>query len=569
LTRPTANKGKTKPRQAAARGSGTRAAAAASSPRTRSPRSSKGKKGQRRSWFSPPLFTLWVVALVVLASLLIWANTGKHSAQKPAKEAVPSARQAAAPPKTPLPAAKTEVQVAAKNSSGKSAEREVQPAKVTPTPAPPPAPAPAPTPATAAAPPPPAPAPPPREPSPEAQAKPAPVQAAVQPPQAETAPLTDEYQHISLELLRDSVEHLLRDFFKKQGIAEDQVRSRQVKRSSPDGTVGYVQETEVQCGADRDLRVLQDKLTHKLTALGQSVESKVEASAPQRLSVSISINRRASFLVSFAAVPIPSPPQEGTSGTTARAPDKGPKGKAPTPPGAGLPPLGKVAIVIDDLGVDLKAAKALLAIPLALTFSVMPQQAHSREISKLAHDRGREVLVHMPMEPHGYPQVNPGPGALLVSMGGDRLRQALQSALASVPYASGVNNHMGSTFTEQAEPMRMVLAELRKRGFYFLDSYTTPESVACGVAEQLQVPCGRRDIFLDHEIHEDFVRSQIQRLIREAKIQGASVAIGHPHAVTLKVLQQESARFAEERVAVVPLREVLRHASPLRRDSRH
>jgi polysaccharide deacetylase 2 family uncharacterized protein YibQ len=494
-----------------------------------------------------------VVALIVLVSLLIWANTGKHTAKtRAAKEAVPSAQQTAAPPKTPPPAPKADVKVATKVSSGGSPAPEAPPAKAAPAPAPP-------------APP----APPLREPSPEPQSKPAPVQAAIRPPQVDTPPLTEEYQNIRRELLRDNVEHLLRDFFKNQGIAEDQVRSRQVKRSSPDGTVGYVQETEVQCGADRDLRVLQDKLTHKLVGLGQDVESKVEASAPQRLSVSISIHHRPSFWVSFATVPTAWPPQEGTGGTTARAPDKGTKGKAPTPPGAGFPPLGKAAIVIDDLGVDLKVAKDLLAIPLALTFSVMPQQAHTREISKLAHDRGREVLVHMPMEPRGYPQVSPGPGALLVSMGGDRLRQALQSALASVPYASGVNNHMGSTFTEQAESMRLVLAELRSRGLYFLDSYTTPESVACGVAEQLQVPCGRRDIFLDHEINEDFVRSQIQRLIREAKIQGASVAIAHPHAVTIKVLQQESARFAEERVAVVPLREVLRHASPLRRDSRH
>jgi polysaccharide deacetylase 2 family uncharacterized protein YibQ len=167
------------------------------------------------------------------------------------------------------------------------------------------------------------------------------------------------------------------------------------------------------------------------------------------------------------------------------------------------------------------------------------------------------VLVHLPMEPHGYPQVNPGPGALLLSMSDARLQEALNSALESVPFAAGVNNHMGSTFTEHEQPMKLVLAELRKRGLYFFDSYTTPQSIACATAAQLQMPCGRRDIFLDHEPQEDFVRAQLNRLIREAKIQGSAVAIAHPHPATLKVLTQEAERFNKERVAIVPLRELL------------
>jgi polysaccharide deacetylase 2 family uncharacterized protein YibQ len=142
-------------------------------------------------------------------------------------------------------------------------------------------------------------------------------------------------------------------------------------------------------------------------------------------------------------------------------------------------------------------------------------------------------------------------------MSGPRLLEALTMALASVPFADGVNNHMGSIFTEQVEPMKLVLSELHKRGLFFLDSYTTPQSVACSAAGELHVPCGRRDIFLDHEVHEDFVRSQLTRLIREAKIQGSAVAIGHPHAATLKVLTQEAGRFSKERVAIVPLRELL------------
>jgi polysaccharide deacetylase 2 family uncharacterized protein YibQ len=496
-------------------------------------------------FLSPPFLTIWVVAFVILASLLIWAKTDKHSSKKPDKEPIRTAQPAAAPAKAPPPAPtpKTDSQVVAKGDSDKAADRPAQPAK--------------PSPAS------------PRDPPGNGQPQPAAVQAAARPPTAEMPPLFEEYQHIRRESLRDNVENLLREFFKTQSILDDQVRRRQVKQAAPDGAIWYEQEIEVQCGAERDLAALTGTLLQKLAALGHDVDVKADGSNPQRLRVTISIHRRPSYQMWFAGVPASPQPQDGNALARVGVVDKGAKGRGPTPPVAGLPPLGKVAIVIDDLGVDLKVAKDLLSIPLALTFSVMPQQSHSREISQLAHDRGREVLVHLPMEPHGYPQVNPGPGVLLRSMGGDRMRQALQNALASVPYASGVNNHMGSTFTEQAEPMKLVLTELRNRGLYFLDRYTTHDSVACDVAAQLQVQCGRRDIFLDHDPKEEFVRSQVQRLIREAKIQGTSVAIGHPHAVTLKVLQQEFARFAEERVAVVPLREVLRQPSPLRRGLPH
>jgi uncharacterized protein len=387
---------------------------------------------------------------------------------------------------------------------------------------------------------------------------------------ADTPPLFEEYRHIQRESLLDRTDNLLRVFLKAEGIATDQVRRRQVKHTAPDGAIWYVQHMEVPCGPDHDLMALKSALLQKLATLGPDVQTKADSANPRRLHLAIGVHRRLSHEMWLVAPPVTaSPAREGDTATSTSAPGRSGKDPSASPPTPGLPTLGRVAIVIDDFGVDLKVAKEFLTLPLALTFSVMPRQAHSREIAKLAHDHGHEILLHMPMEPHGYPQVNPGPGALLVSMGSTQVRQTLQNALASVPYASGLNNHMGSTFTEQAEPLKSVLAELRSRGMYFLDSYTSNNSVACNIAEQMHVPCGRRDIFLDHEPTESFVRSQLQRLIREAKIQGASVAIGHPHPVTLKMLKQESNRFAEERVAVVPLRELLRHAAPLRRSGPH
>lgn len=234
------------------------------------------------------------------------------------------------------------------------------------------------------------------------------------------------------------------------------------------------------------------------------------------------------------------------------------------PPAAGLPPkpaplppVARVAIVIDDLGPDLEVAGRVATIPLAITFSVLPFQDRSRDVVALARANGREVMLHMPMEPEGYPRVNPGNGALLMAMSSNDLRRNLRTALDAMSPVAGINNHMGSRFTEHAEPMRQVMKELRQRGLFFLDSATTPRTVALNAAHENGVPYLRRDIFLDHVLAESFVKTQLVQLIRKAKIQGTALAIGHPHKVTLDVLQREGPLFEREGVAVVPASRLL------------
>jgi polysaccharide deacetylase 2 family uncharacterized protein YibQ len=531
LTRQKANTGKTK-----AAGTAGRRSTRPASPPSRQPRRPKTKKNKSRL-FSPPLFAVWLIALVVLAGLLLWSRTDREIGRKPAKTTATTAQSATVPSKGSPTNAATNAQVNTKANHDKasrvgtaatesSSQREVAAVPLNATRG---------------------------------------MQAKVHLPETQSPPLFEEYRHIHRESLVDRMDNLFSDFFKAEGISSDQVRRRQVRHTSADGAIWYVRQMEVQCGPDKDLAGLRSALLSKLEALGSNVEVKTEGSSLRRFRMAIDIGHRPSHEVWFLAAATPSPSlRDNSAPSEASSVTKTPLEKGVTPPGVGLPKLGKVAIVIDDLGVDLRVAKEFIALPLALTFSVMPRQVHSREIAQMAHERGREVLLHMPMEPHGYPRVNPGPGALLAAMNGSQLRRTLEDALASVPHASGINNHMGSAFTEQVEPLKGMLKELRSRGLYFLDSYTSHNSLACNVAEQVHVPCGRRDIFLDHELTENFVHSQLQRLIREAKIQGVGVAIGHPHNITLKVLRQEAGRFAEERIAVVPLREVFDHANPRR-----
>lgn len=240
----------------------------------------------------------------------------------------------------------------------------------------------------------------------------------------------------------------------------------------------------------------------------------------------------------------------------AAAPPSPPPSWTPFPPTS--PEVARVAIVIDDFGQNMEMANKFLDIPLALTFSVLPHQKYSHEVAALAHSRGREVMLHLPMQPQGYPLKNPGKGALFTSMSSDAMRRSLQSALDVSPHFKGVNNHMGSRFTEDREAMGVFLNEVRQKGLYFLDSSTSPKSVGHSMAQQLHVLTGRRDVFLDHTPTEDFVRSQIDELIRKARIEGSAIAIGHPYEVTLRVLSQRAKRFEEEGVTVVPSGELLR-----------
>ncbi len=236
--------------------------------------------------------------------------------------------------------------------------------------------------------------------------------------------------------------------------------------------------------------------------------------------------------------------------------DRTPPTYRPPPPPKPAP-LGRVAIVIDDFGMDLKVAEKFLELPIPITFSVIPYLRHSRQVGELVRKRGHEVMLHMPMQPQGYPQENPGQGALMVTMGPRQIRKALDRALRVSPYAEGVNNHMGSRFTEDPVRMKIVLEELRKRHLFFLDSFTTAHSVGYRLARQMEIPSLRRDIFLDHQPTAQFITAQLHKLIQKAKIRGSAVAIGHPYPVTLETLKKNIDLFSRERIEVVGLSQLM------------
>lgn len=237
-----------------------------------------------------------------------------------------------------------------------------------------------------------------------------------------------------------------------------------------------------------------------------------------------------------------------------KEPDKPPPPPQPPPL---MPSLARVAIVIDDFGPSLEIAKRFLDVPLNLTFAVLPHQRFTQEIAALVQEHHRQVILHLPMEPRGYPRTNPGKGALLLSMSEAALQESLRSALDVSPHFAGINNHMGSHFTENARVMKTVLEEAKKHQLFFLDSYTSARSVASAVAQEVRIPLRRRDIFLDNNQSENAVRAQLRQVMRRAIVQGEAVAIGHPHETTLRALLKEVDAFEREKIAVVPAGELM------------
>lgn len=219
--------------------------------------------------------------------------------------------------------------------------------------------------------------------------------------------------------------------------------------------------------------------------------------------------------------------------------------------------LPKVAIIIDDLGYDLAKARAFASLDLSLTLSVLPMASCTRDIAGEAGRSGRELMLHLPMEPKGYPELNPGPGALLNSMEPEEIRRLVLRHLNEVPEARGVNNHMGSSFTEENEKVVVFLEEIRKREMFFVDSKTSARSVAYGLARKMGVPAASRNVFLDNKQSATAIGIQLERLLGIAKQRGEAVGIAHPFPETLKALKSEAGRLKEQ-VEVVTVSELVR-----------
>jgi polysaccharide deacetylase 2 family uncharacterized protein YibQ len=261
-----------------------------------------------------------------------------------------------------------------------------------------------------------------------------------------------------------------------------------------------------------------------------------------------------------APSPAPAPAVRSPRPTAPRARTAAPKASPPKAGRAAIPPgtTGLAAIVIDDLGNELGPAERIAAWKAPVAGAVLPGVAFSAASARALARGGKEVLLHLPMEPAGYPKVRPGPGVILRSQSDAEIVRTLENDLATVPGVVGVNNHMGSVATADPRVMRVVAGVLSDRGLFFLDSRTTDATVAERTAEEASVPAVSRRVFLDDVETEDAVSRQLAELVRRAREEGSAVAIGHPYPATLAVLEREMPGLAARGVKLVRVGELVK-----------
>ena len=220
---------------------------------------------------------------------------------------------------------------------------------------------------------------------------------------------------------------------------------------------------------------------------------------------------------------------------------------------------GRIAIVIDDFGYqDQALIRAFCDLPQPITFSIFPGERHTAWTARRAKEKNHGVMVHLPMEPVGYPEHNPGPDAIFVDDAPEKIAALTQNALAAVPHARGMNNHMGSRVTQNATAMKAVLQIVKQRDFFFVDSRTSPRSVAYAIAREMGIRSGRGALFLDLAADEGAIAKQLYALAARARQEGAAIGIGHAKRETLRALQRVLPALEEQGFAFVLAEELVK-----------
>ena len=208
-----------------------------------------------------------------------------------------------------------------------------------------------------------------------------------------------------------------------------------------------------------------------------------------------------------------------------------------------------IAIIIDDIGFALAPVDELLRIDAPLAFAVLPYTPHAKAAAEMIHRQGREILLHIPMEPRSGKN-KPGPGALFRDMTANDLRRQLDDNLAVVPYAVGANNHMGSAFMEDEEKLQVVLTELQKKGLFFIDSGTTAASRAEGLARKTRIRFAARRLFLDNDQDQELIFKNLLDHLENNN--SPLLIIGHPYPGTVAALKKAIPLLQSRGIPIVP-----------------
>lgn len=210
----------------------------------------------------------------------------------------------------------------------------------------------------------------------------------------------------------------------------------------------------------------------------------------------------------------------------------------------------QIAVIIDDVGYNVSRVMPFLEFGVPITFSILPHLMYSERLAKTIHAEGHEIMLHQPMEPYNS-SINPGPGALYLSQTTQEQHRIIEGNIASFPFAVGTNNHMGSRFTESREKVSATLKVFRERNFFFIDSFTSRDSIAFNMARDLNMSTAFRNVFIDNRWDSDYVCQQLLRLKKHAIKFGHAIGIGHPRPETVSALRGFLEEIESSGIAIV------------------
>jgi polysaccharide deacetylase 2 family uncharacterized protein YibQ len=285
---------------------------------------------------------------------------------------------------------------------------------------------------------------------------------------------------------------------------------------------------------------VQAALPEIAPAAGEKVDPYMEVDTPQPMP---EIKGVRLSLLPFGP-PVRSGPPESFGPLTARHVEK-----------PAHPP--EIAIIIDDMGMDVRHSREMVDLPAPMTLSFLPYAPKVAAMTEQAKAKGHELMIHMPMQPIN-PVFDLGSIALREGMSASAFDAMLGRAFESFPGYVGMNNHMGSKLTQDREAMARLMRALKKRGLFFVDSRTIPQSVAADEAEKAGVPFAVRDVFLDDDESKQAVLDELELTERIARRTGLAVAIGHPKEGTVEALREWLPSVKDKGFVLVPVSEAVR-----------
>lgn len=210
----------------------------------------------------------------------------------------------------------------------------------------------------------------------------------------------------------------------------------------------------------------------------------------------------------------------------------------------------RIALIIDDIGFSLCRARQFLDLAVPVTYAVLPRLSHSHALAREIHAEGHEVMLHQPMEPFNA-SLDPGPGALYVGDEAGIIVKTIEENISEVPFATGVNNHMGSKFTACPKEIQAALQVVKNSGLFFVDSLTSSRSMAYKTARELHLDTACRNIFLDNRADIPSILSQLHRLRRHAARYGQAIGIGHPFPETAGAIRHFLKGLSDSEISFV------------------